>query len=89
MTGILFKRPERFAETEIDDEVVVMDLSSGHFFSLRETGLEIWNMIDGTRDRAGITTELADAYGMPDSAIADDVAAFLDQVLAAGLIETR
>lgn len=89
MTGTLFKRPERFVETEIDDEVVVMDLSSGHFFSLKETGLEIWRMADGTRDRAGITAALAAAYGTSDSEITDDVAAFLDQALAAGLIETR
>lgn len=46
-------------------------------------------MVDGTRDRAGITAALAAAYGTSDSEITDDVAAFLDQALAAGLIETR
>ena len=89
MTGILNKRPERFVETEIDDEVVVMDLASGNFFSLKETGLEIWRLIDGTHDRAGITAALAAAYAVPDSEIAEDVGVFLDQVLAAGLIEAQ
>lgn len=89
MTGILIKRPERFVETDIDDEVVVMDLSSGNFFSLKDTALEIWRLIDGTRDRASITAALAAAYTVQDSEIAEDVGAFLDQALAAGLIEAR
>lgn len=89
MTGILNKRPERFVETEIDDEVVVMDLSSGNFFSLKDSGLEIWRLIDGARDRAGITAALAATYAVTDSEIAEDVGAFLDQVLAAGLIEAQ
>lgn len=89
MTGILIKRPERFVETDIDDEVVVMDLSSGNFFSLKDTALEIWRLIDGTRDRASITAALAAAYTVPDSEITEDIGAFLDQALAAGLIEAR
>lgn len=86
MTGILTKRTERFAETEIDDEVVVMDLEKGDFFSFRDTALEIWRLADGTRDQAGIVTALAQDFDVTESMIAADVAAFLEQVMAAGLL---
>ena len=51
--------------------------------------MELHILIDGTRDRASITAALAAAYTVPDSEIAEDVGAFLDQALAAGLIEAR
>lgn len=89
MTGLLTKRPERFVETDIDDEVVVMDLSNGNFFSLKETALEIWRLVDGTRNRAALLTVLAAEYAVAEADIIGDVDAFLDQVQGAGLVEAQ
>ncbi|WP_374420901.1 PqqD family protein [Novosphingobium arvoryzae] len=89
MTGILNKCPDRFVETEIDDEIVVMDLESGNFFSLKDTALDIWRLVDGTRSSADIAAELANDYDVAESELADDVAAFLDEALTAGLLEAR
>lgn len=89
MTGILNKCPDRFVETEIDDEIVVMDLESGNFFSLKDTALDIWRLVDGTRSPADIAAELANDYDIAESELADDVAAFLDKALTAGLLEAR
>ncbi|GGZ89700.1 PqqD family protein [Novosphingobium arvoryzae] len=89
MTGILNKCPDRFVETEIDDEIVVMDLESGNFFSLKDTALDIWRLVDGTRSPADIAAELANDYDVAESELADDVAAFLDEALTAGLLEAR
>ncbi len=89
MTGILNKCPDRFVETEIDDEIVVMDLESGNFFSLKDTALDIWRLVDGTRSPADIAAELANDYDVAESELADDVAAFLDKALTAGLLEAR
>lgn len=89
MTGILNKCPDRFVETEIDDEIVVMDLESGNFFSLKDTALDIWRLVDGTRSSADIAAELANDYDVAEGELADDVAAFLDKALTAGLLEAR
>lgn len=89
MTGILNKCPDRFVETEIDDEIVVMDLESGNFFSLKDTALDIWRLVDGTRSPADIAAELANDYDVAESELANDVAAFLDKALTAGLLEAR
>lgn len=89
MTATLNKRPDRFVETEIDDEIVVMDLDSGNFFSLKDTALEIWRLVDGARTRADITAALAEIYDAGEGDLADDIAEFLDQALAAGLLEAQ
>ena len=75
-----------FVETEIDDEVVLMDLASGHFFSLEGTSLAVWRLIDGNRSEDGIVAALAAQYDEPVERVAVDVAAFLAELRAAGLL---
>ncbi len=77
-----------FSETVIDDEVVVMSLDSGDFFSLTGTARDIWGLIDGTHDKAAIIDALAQHYTAPRDAIADEVEAFLAQLSGAGLLAT-
>jgi pyrroloquinoline quinone biosynthesis protein D len=81
------KAQGRFSETEIDDEIVVMNLESGDFFSLTGTAREIWRLIDGTRDRAGLIAALAADYGIDGAAVATDVDEFLAELAAAGLLD--
>jgi len=75
-----------FVETEVDEELVLMRISDGDFFSLEGTARAIWQAIDGARDRAGIVSHLAEEFDAPAQAIADDTNAFLDELVAAGLV---
>ncbi|MGH6787844.1 MAG: HPr-rel-A system PqqD family peptide chaperone [Novosphingobium sp.] len=77
---------DRFAETVIDDEAVVMDLDSGQFYSLSGTALAVWRLVDGARGRSELIAELADRFGTRPAEIAADVDAFLDELSDAGLI---
>lgn len=87
MTGpLLAKLPDRFTETAIDDEVVLMTLAGGDFFSLRGTGKAIWEKIDGERARDAIVAELATEYAVPAEQIAVEVDGFVAQLQQAGLI---
>ena len=81
------KRSANLVETAIDDERVVMSLDNGEFFSLTDTALAIWSLIDGTRDRASLIADLAAAYDAPADALEADLLAFLSDLQAAGLIE--
>ena len=86
MNPVIAKLSERFSETMIDDEVVVMSLDSGDFFSLTGTSREIWLLIDGTRSRDAIIAELAKAYEGEAEAINVDVDDFLCQLQETGFI---
>jgi pyrroloquinoline quinone biosynthesis protein D len=87
MSSMIRKTAGRFSETSIDGEVVVMNLDSGDFFSLTNTGKDIWELIDGQRSRDAILAELAEAYGSESTAIAADVDGFLAELREAGLVE--
>jgi len=82
----LAKAAGQFTETEIDDEVVVMSLTSGDFFSLTGTARAIWLALDGQHDRAGLIAALAAEFGAEPDTIAPDVDDFLAQLSAAGLL---
>ncbi|MBS0477089.1 MAG: HPr-rel-A system PqqD family peptide chaperone [Proteobacteria bacterium] len=86
MSRLLTKATDRFSETAIDDEVVVMSLGSGDFFSLTDTARTIWQQIDGTRDRDALVAALATQFGCDEADIAGDVDAFLGQLDQAGLL---
>lgn len=84
----LFKRSDRFTETAIDDEIVVMRLDNGEFFALADSAGAIWRLIDGTRDRTAIISELEETYSSSDR-LSDDVDDFVAKLREAGLIEER
>lgn len=86
MTGTLVKREDTFAETRIDDEVVLMDLANGDFFSIAGSALEIWELIDGQRDRDAILAEPAATFAMPPAELAGDLDAFLAVLFDAGYV---
>ncbi|QEA17465.1 PqqD family protein [Novosphingobium ginsenosidimutans] len=85
-TMTLAKAAGQFTEATIDEEVVVMSLASGDFFSLTGTARSIWLALDAQNDRAGLIAALAAEYGVEPSAIAQDVDPFLAQLAAAGLL---
>ena len=86
MTAAIAKLSGRFSQTIIDDEVVVMRLDSGDFFSLTDTSREIWQLIDGTRSRDDIIAGLAQAYEGNLEAISIDVDDFLNRLQETGFI---
>lgn len=77
-----------FVETEVDGEVVLMNVENGLFYSLDGTGLAIWRSIDGTRDEAGIVALLAPNFDESETQIANHVRDFIASLADAGLVET-
>ena len=80
------KHSDAFVETKIGDELIVMHLESGEFFSLRGTAAEIWELADGGRSTDQIVEELAARHDAPADAVREDVQEFLDQLGQAGLV---
>jgi hypothetical protein len=74
-------------EAEIDQEVVVLLIDKGEFFALSGTGLAIWRLIDGTRDRAELSRAVAAEFDAPEQQISNDVDEFLERLHGFGLID--
>ena len=85
MSG-LAKHSNRFTETDVDDEIVVMRLDNGDFFSLAGTAAATWRLIDGTRDRKALLAALATEFNSAEADIAADVDECLAELKEMGLL---
>ncbi len=86
MNAPLVKLTDRFVETAIDDETVVMDMDNAEFFSLNATAGAVWRAIDGARSRDGVLAAVAEEYGVAETEIAADVDALLDKLRESGFV---
>ena len=88
MTAIA-KLADRFTETDIDGEIVIMRLDNGEFFALSGTAAATWRLIDGQRGQAALIAALADEFPADREQIAADVEAFVAQLESIGLLVQR
>lgn len=75
-----------FVATDVDGEVLIVDLEGGELFSLAGTARAAWEAIDGTRDADGIAALLATRYDGEIEAIAADVAQLVSDLERAALV---
>lgn len=87
MTKALIKQTDRFAETSIDDETIIMDLGNAEFFSLNATAGSVWRAINGERDRDMVLELIAREYDAAPSDIADEVDQLLARLREAGFVD--
>jgi Coenzyme PQQ synthesis protein D (PqqD) len=80
------KSPNVMHET-IEGEVIVIDLATGSYYSLRDAGAEIWHGIEHGIDEAGIGDSLERRYEGPRDEILAAVRRLLDALAAEDLIE--
>ena len=74
---------------DLDGELALFDPRDGRYHALNSPAAAIWRGIADGLSPAMIVARLADLYAAPPDHIAADVAAFIDQALAKGLIERR
>lgn len=76
-----------YVETEIDDEILLVDLDGGELFSLSGTGREVWKMIDGERSAEAIAEALGREFSAPIETIERDVSALIRDLEQSGLVK--
>jgi hypothetical protein len=71
----------------IEGEVILIDLTTGSYYSLRDAGAEVWNAIEKGADEDGIGDAVERRYEGPRAEIRSAVGRLLDELAAEGLIE--
>ncbi|MFA6219978.1 MAG: PqqD family protein [Erythrobacter sp.] len=78
-----------FIETDVDGEVLIVDLDGGELFSLSGTAREIWRLIDGRRTENEIAAVLADRFDAPARRITDDVVALVERLVQTAMVSLK
>lgn len=74
--SIIAKRPDN-VQSQVDDEIVLLDLASGQFFSLAGTARRIWDLLDEQQDFGALVAALVEEYAVDEATCAAEVSAML------------
>ena len=83
--GYVVNRAQVIAEL-FDDEVVIINLDRGSYYSLEQAGLLIWRAIEAAADKPTIEGLLAERYSAEPGQIDDGLRQFFDELCAEALI---
>jgi hypothetical protein len=73
--------------TTMEDETVLLDLSTGRYYTLNRLGSVIWEHCTGDKTISEIHTVLCDRFEVaPDRAL-DDFVALVDRLMQEGLLQ--
>ena len=71
---------------ELDGEAVILDLDTGTYYGLNETGTRIWQLLGEGADTRAIVETVAREYDAEPAAIERDVARLLSELQARHLV---
>lgn len=75
--------------SNLGDEEVILDLSTGTYYGLDEVGARVWALIEEPRSARGICDRLETEYDVDRSTLEGDVLDLLREFQAEGVLETR
>ena len=71
----------RFLETDLDDEIVLMDRYDGAFFSFSETARDCWHLITQGATFCTIIARLSLQYDVDEEMCREDVSRFINDLI--------
>ena len=73
--------------TRLDEsQAALLNLDTKAYFTLNETGVRIWQLLDEGRDMAGIVAALKAEYEIDDAKARATVAGFVEELRQEGLL---
>jgi len=84
-----FSKTEKFVETDVDGEVVLMDIEDGKFFSLEQTGRRVWELLDEHDSIKKLSDKLTSEYDIDAASCQADLGELISDFLARGMVHER
>ncbi|MFQ5647005.1 MAG: PqqD family protein [bacterium] len=82
----IYCRSEETPWNVVDDEAVLLNLESGHYFSLNETARFVWERCDGKHNLEDILSELCRQFEVTRKQAAADIEKLTKELLEEGLL---
>ena len=80
LESIVQRKDDRVLASEIDDEMVMMDLESGNYISLNKMGSIIWRQIENPIPVKELIQYLMGKYNVQEEECVTDTLSFLQKV---------
>lgn len=86
LSTVLVRRGDLIAQ-ELEGELVMLDMRSGHYFGLDPIASAIWSRLDKPITLQALCDSLTADYAVPFEQCLSDVSSFLDELLEKDLVE--
>jgi hypothetical protein len=73
----------------VDDDLVMLNPVQSRYFGLDAIGRRVWELLEEPRSVDAICTSLQDEFDVSPQTCRADVLTFLEQMVDAGLVDTR
>lgn len=74
---------------KVEDEVVILDIDSGYYYTLSETGVIIWEMLVDGKSPDEISSRIAEDYDVDKARAQADIKGILKNLEAENLVQVR
>lgn len=71
---------DKIAHEIVEDEVIIINLETGAYYHLRETGVDVWRAIEQGASRDQLIEALAERSGAGRDAAKEAASAFVDEL---------
>ena len=86
-TDTFIKRNNEVFASEIDDEVVMMNIQSGKYFGMDAIGSRIWQLVEEKIQVKEIIAQLLEEYNVTEEQCRNDVLEFLNELYEQNLVQ--
>lgn len=84
--GSTVVRAEGLPSTEVDDDLVVLNLRTDSYIAIDRIGRRIWELLESPRRVEDLIATLAAEFDVDPTIVAHDVAPFLDELEREGMV---
>lgn len=84
--GDRFARADRLIASEIGDDVVILDVQSGHFFQLNTTAARVWDTLQTPMTVPAICTAMGERFNVDVEQCRVDVMELIQKMHHKGLV---
>jgi hypothetical protein len=82
----IIKRGDDIPWNIVDDEAVLLNLDSGHYYSLNESGRRIWELLDGNNTISDVISAICEEFCVKRENAAKDINTLVDELLEEKLV---
>lgn len=84
----IYQRIPDLITAALDDDLVMLDIEKGKYFSLNPVAGSIWDLLETPRSEAELIAALMEEYEVESEQCTSETQLFLAEMLKLGLIKT-
>lgn len=85
----MFVRNPNALWTELDGQIMLMNVEKGAYYELVGIGGDIWRLLDVSRSEAEIVDQIVERYRVSRDQCLSDVRVFLEKLVAAHILSKQ